>query len=253
MGRAVTKAIPDHPDLCISGAVGSARDPNLGRDIGEIAGGTPLGVPLTTDLKQALTTCDVALEFTRGNATVANILAARAARKPIIVCTSGLPKDIEQHYEAAACEIALLVATNASLGATLLFEILRATTALVPRNFDAEIIEVHNNLKEDAPSGTAHALGRLIAEIRGQKFWDVAAIGSRAGRRRDGDIGFASLRGGDTVDEHTIKFMGPGEQIVISHQASDYGIFVRGTLQAARWLATKPAGLYRMRDVLLDV
>jgi len=250
MGRALAQQIVRHQDLLISGAVTTPKDPELGGDIGELNGGARLGVKLTSDLKQGLAACDVALEFTRGTATVANLRGCRAARKPILVGTSGLPFEIEQEFESAAREIPVLVATNASLGATLLFEIVRAATAKVPRDFDAEIIEAHDRWKEDAPSGTAHALGRLIAQVRGQNFKDVAVLGSRAGRRRDGDIGFAVVRAGDTTDEHTVMFAGQGEQLVLTHRASDYGIFVRGTLEAARWLARKPPGLYRMRDVL---
>jgi 4-hydroxy-tetrahydrodipicolinate reductase len=250
MGRALTQAVANLPDLRISGAVATPSHPDLGRDIGELNGGATLGVRLTSDLKQALASCDVALEFARSTATAADLLACRAALKPLVVGTSGLPTDIQRHFEAAAREIPVLVATNASLGATLLFEIVREATARVPRNFDAEIIEIHDRLKEDAPSGTAHALGRVIAQVRGQNFQEVAVLGSRAGRRRDGDIGFAVVRGGDTVDEHTVLFAGPGEHLVLGHRAFDYGIFVQGALTAARWLARKPAGLYRMRDVL---
>jgi 4-hydroxy-tetrahydrodipicolinate reductase len=250
MGRALAQQIVRHQDLLISGAVTTPKDPELGRDIGEVNGGARLGVKLTSDLKQGVAACDVALEFTRGTSTLANLRACRVARKPILVGTSGLPFEIEQEFEAAAREIPVLVATNASLGATLLFEIVRAATAKVPRDFDAEIIEAHDRWKEDAPSGTAHALGRLIAQVRGQNFKDVAVLGSRAGRRRDGDIGFAVVRAGDTIDEHTVMFAGQGEQLLLTHRASDYGIFVRGTLEAARWLARKPPGLYRMRDVL---
>jgi len=250
MGVALTRAIAKWPDLRITGAVTTPRDPNLGRDIGEVTGGAKLGVPLTTDLKQVLAGCDVALEFTRGTATVANLVACREARKPVLVGTSGLPVDIEEHYATAARDIPVLVATNASIGATLLFEFLRASTAKVPRDFDVEIIEAHDRWKEDAPSGTAHALGRLIAQIRGQNFKDVAVMGSRAGQRPEGAIGYAVIRAGDTTDEHTVMFIGQGELLQITHRASDYGIFVRGTFEAARWLAAKPPGVYRMRDVL---
>lgn len=250
MGRALTQAIAGLPDLRISGAVTTPSHPDLGRDIGELGGGAPLGVHLTSDAKPAIAACDVALEFARGTATAAHLLACRAARKPLLVGTSGLPPDIDRDFESAARDIPVLVATNASLGATLLFEVVREATGKVPRNFDAEIIEAHDRDKEDAPSGTAHALGRVIAEMRGQNFKDVAVLGSRAGRRPEGAIGFAVVRGGDIIDEHTVLFAGPGEQLILTHRAFDYGIFVHGTLQAARWLATRPAGLYRMRDVL---
>lgn len=250
MGREVAQLIAATPDLRISGAVTTPSNSSLGRDIGELAGGAPLGVLLTSDLKQAIADCDVALEFARGTSTAAHLLACREARKPLIVGTSGLPFDIDKDFEAAAREIPVLVATNLSFGATLLTEIVRGTTSKVPPSFDVEIIDVHDRDKEDAPSGTAHSLGRLIAQERGQNFKDVAVMGSRAGKRRKGTIGFAALRGGDTVDEHTVMFVGNGEMLLLTHRASDYGIFVRGALHAARWLATKPAGLYRMRDVL---
>jgi 4-hydroxy-tetrahydrodipicolinate reductase len=250
MGLELARTISTTPEFRITGAVGSARSPHLGRDIGEVAGVAPLGVRLTSDLKQSLDGCDVVLEFARATSTSEILAACRAARKPLLIGTSGLSPALEREFDEAARDIPLLLATNASLGATLLFELVREAASKLPHHFEVEILEAHDNKKEDAPSGTALNLGRVVAKIRGQDFEKVAVTASRAGQRAPGAIGYAVIRAGGIVDDHSVFFVAPGEHLILTHRANDYGIFIQGTLDAAKWLASQPAGRYRMRDVI---
>jgi 4-hydroxy-tetrahydrodipicolinate reductase len=191
------------------------------------------------------------MEFTRASSTLKNLASCLAARKPLLIGTSGLRGvEFDRKFAEAARHIPLLLATNACLGATLLAELVREAASKLPKTFEVEILEAHDDKKEDAPSGTALSLGRVVADVRGQEFKEVAVTGSRVGLRRPGSIGYAVIRAGDVVDEHTVFFYGMGEHLALTHRATDYGIFVQGTFEAARWLASRPKGLYRMRDVL---
>ncbi len=250
MGIELARALTESKEFRIHGAVVSPGAAQLDRDLGELAGVGALGVRTTSNLAKAIDGCDVVMEFARATSTLENLAACRAARKPFIIGTSGLHADFERKFDEAARDIPLLLATNASLGATLLFELVREAATKLPKRFEVEIIEAHDNQKEDAPSGTAMNLGRLVASIRGQDFAKVAVTGSRAGKRREGDIGYAVIRAGGIIDEHTVLFVDPGEHLALTHRATDYDIFIQGSLEAARWLAPQPPGRYRMRDVI---
>jgi 4-hydroxy-tetrahydrodipicolinate reductase len=250
MGKALVRASREMQDIRIAAGVTLPNSPDIGRDIGEIAGEQPLGVRATSDLPAALAQCDVAIDFSWPDATSANLAAARAARKPLLICTTGFPQSVLAEVEEASRDIAVLVSPNTSLGVTLLIELVRMSAAALPTGFDIEIVEAHHRHKQDAPSGTALALGRAAAEGRHQDFERVAVKDSRSGVRREGDIGFAVVRGGDIAGDHTVIFAGAGEQLALSHRATDRAIFARGALRAAAWLASKPAGRYAMRDVL---
>jgi 4-hydroxy-tetrahydrodipicolinate reductase len=250
MGLELARALPDSKAFRIHGAVVSPGSAQIDRDLGELAGVRALGVRTTSNLSKAIEGCDVVIEAARATSTLENLAACRAARKPFIILTSGLEADFEKKFDEAARDIPLLLATNASLGATLLFELVREAVSKLPKRFEVEISEAHDNKKEDAPSGTAMNLGRLVASIRGQDFAKVAVTGSRAGKRRDGDIGYSVIRAAGIVDEHTVLFVDPGEHLQLTHRAIDYDIFVQGTLEAAKWLVKQPPGRYRMRDVI---
>ena len=253
MGQALIRASAARTDLRIGAAISSAGSKVLGRDAGEVAGAARLGVPVTDDLAAALPECDVAIDFSHATATAASLAACVAAGRPLLIGTTGLRADAGQELERAARHIALLVAPNTSLGVTVLLELVRQCARALPRHFDVEILESHHRLKKDAPSGTALALGHVVAEARGQALEEVGVRG-RAGPevpRREGEIGFAVLRGGDVVGEHTVIFAGAGEQLSLTHRATDRSIFARGALDAAVWLASRPPGRYAMRDILL--
>jgi 4-hydroxy-tetrahydrodipicolinate reductase len=256
MGRALIRLAPEFPDLTVTAAVASAASAELGRDCGELAGVGSNGVKIASDLSAALAGADVAIDFSSAHAVRPNLAAARRARKPLLIGTTGYDNtDLASEFDEAAGEIPLLVAANTSLGVTLLIELVReAARALPAAGFDIEIVEAHHRMKKDAPSGTALALGRAAAEGRGRAFEEVAALGRQGDEARAagmaGQIGFASLRGGDVVGDHTVLFAGTGERLALSHQATDRAIFARGALQAAAWLAARPAGRYFMRDLV---
>jgi 4-hydroxy-tetrahydrodipicolinate reductase len=251
MGLALARAARELTDVRIAGAVTSDGSPHLGRDIGELAGIGALGVTLVSELAAALAECDVALDFSRASAMAANLATCTAAGKPLLIGTSGLAAAVQPELERAARHIALLVAPNTSLGITLLLELVQQCASVLPLEFDVEISEAHHRHKVDAPSGTAIAIGLAIAAARGQKFEEVAALTRRGGAsRREGEIGFAVVRAGDLVGEHRVLFAGAGEQLELTHRATDRAVFARNALKAARWLVGRAPGHYSMRDIL---
>ena len=251
MGNALLRAAGALADLKITGAIVSPRSAAVGQDAGEVAGVAPLGIKLTTDLPSALAGAEVAVDFSSANATRSNLAACRSARKALLIGTTGFAADLSGEFAEAARDLPLLVAPNTSLGVTLLIELVRTAAASLPPEFDIEVIEAHHRMKRDAPSGTALALGRAAAEARGQPFEACAAAPRPPGTaRRPGEIGFAVIRAGDIIGEHTVVLAGPGERLALRHEATDRGVFARGALQAAAWLAARPAGRYFMRDLL---
>ncbi|HEU4626496.1 MAG TPA: 4-hydroxy-tetrahydrodipicolinate reductase [Steroidobacteraceae bacterium] len=251
MGRAIVRAARESTDVRVVAGIASAQSAELGKDVGVLAGIEPLGVSVSNDLRAGLALCDVAIDFSNAAATAATLSACQAARKPVLIGTTGFSSAVELEVAAAARHIAVLVAANTSVGVTLLIELVRAAAKALPADFDIEISEAHHRMKRDAPSGTALALGRAAAEGRGQDLAAVAAV-SRNGEspRRPGEIGFAVTRGGDIVGDHTVLFAGAGEQLVLGHRATDRTIFARGALRAAAWLTGRSPGRYWMRDVV---
>jgi 4-hydroxy-tetrahydrodipicolinate reductase len=257
MGRALVRAVctasmPGRDALRITGAIASPNSSSLGQDAGELAGGDKLGLQVSADLPAALAQADVAIDFSESGATGANLAACRAARKPLLVGTTGFSNDVAMAFAEAARDIPLLVAPNTSVAVTLLIELVRTAAKALPLDFDVEILEAHHRLKVDAPSGTALALGRAANEARGRPDALVVkdALASRVGQRGRGDIGFAVVRAGDLVGEHTVMFAGEGEQLSLTHRATYRAIFAKGALQAGLWLAGQPPGRYAMRDFL---
>jgi 4-hydroxy-tetrahydrodipicolinate reductase len=251
MGQEIIRAARNSTDIAISAAVVSTQSTQLGRDAGEVAGTAALEVIVGTDLAAALDGADVVIDFSHPLATEATLAACRQAKKPLLLGTTGHGPALAHQFDRAAREIAFLVAPNTSLGATVLLQLACAAAAALPRDFDAEITESHHRLKNDAPSGTALALGAAVAQGRGGQLTDIAVMNRNSGAaRRAGEIGFAVVRGGDLVGVHTLLFAGDGEELTLTHRASDRGIFARGALRAAAWLTLQPPGRYGMVDVL---
>jgi 4-hydroxy-tetrahydrodipicolinate reductase len=272
MGRALIRAAAEIPgEMRLCGAVASTTSKSLGQDAGELAGIGRLDVRVTDDLAAALARAEIVIDFSQPHATHSNLMVCRAARKPLLIGTTGFPADLTSVFDEAAKEIPLLVAPNTSIGVTLLLELTRIAAKALPADFDVEIVEAHHRMKKDAPSGTALALGRAAAEGRGVGSVGTAAAHAstaaaasegvrgappanvttdRSGERRQGEIGYAVIRGGDIVGDHTVLFAGTGEQITLGHRATDRAIFARGAVRAALWLAAQPAGRYIMRDFL---
>lgn len=214
----------------------------------ELAGGIDRG----GDLKALAGASDVLVDFSAPAALEGNLDAAVAAGIPIVVGTTGLE---ERHHflcDHAAEQIAVLQTGNTSLGVTLLAHLVREAASRLGEDWDIEIAEVHHRMKVDAPSGTALLLGQAAAEGRGIDLADHSARGRDGitGARKQGDIGFASLRGGSVAGDHTVQFLGPHERLSFTHLAEDRSIFASGAVKAAQWLVGKPAARYQMCEVL---
>jgi 4-hydroxy-tetrahydrodipicolinate reductase len=250
MGQSLIRALreADAP-LRLSGALASANSALLGRDAA--LEGAPSGVTITAAIESALSGAEVAIDFSVSSAVLPNARACAAARVPLLVGTTGLTADLREGLRQAARDIAVLVAPNTSVGVALIARLVRLAAAALP-GFDVEILDVHHADKRDAPSGTALALGESVAAARGRTLSEIAVYERHgdAAARQPGSVGFASLRGGDVIGEHTVLFTAPGERVEITHRASDRQIFAKGALRAAAWLPGKAPGLYGMQDVL---
>jgi 4-hydroxy-tetrahydrodipicolinate reductase len=252
MGRAILARLADAGDLRLTGAITEAKDPALGRDAGEAAGLPPFGVPLTDDREQALHGAQVAVDFTLPAALEANVRAAAEAGSALVIGTTGLET---RHFDAmrqTAHEIPLVYGRNMSVGVNVFMALVERAAAVLGDDYDVEIVEAHHRHKVDAPSGTALALGERVAEAKGRALHELAVYGrnGRTGPRVPRTIGFSALRGGNIVGDHSVLFIGPDEQLELTHRARDRSAFARGALDAARWAAGRAPGYYSMADVL---
>jgi 4-hydroxy-tetrahydrodipicolinate reductase len=252
MGRTLVKAIADSKEFALAGALEDARSPLLGHDAGVLAGLPENGIKLVADAGPLLAKADGIIDFTAPAATIAFAALAAKAGKVHIVGTTGLSPADEARIKDAAKTAMIVKSGNMSLGVNLLAALTRRVAKTLDNSFDIEILEMHHNQKVDAPSGTALMLGRAAAEGRGIDL-DRNSVRSRdgnTGARHPGDIGFANLRGGTVVGEHSVIFAGPAERIELTHKAEDRMIFARGALHAAAWAHKQKPGLYSMADVL---
>jgi 4-hydroxy-tetrahydrodipicolinate reductase len=252
MGRTLVKMIADTAGATVVGAVEQPGSPLIGQDAGVLAGLPASGVKLTADLKPLLKQADGMLDFTVPAATVAACALAAEAGVVHVVGTTGLTADDMGKLKVAAARTAILQAGNMSLGVNLLTAVVRRVARALDEDYDIEIVEMHHNKKIDAPSGTALMLGQAAAQGRQVDLDQRSARGRDGitGARKRGDVGFAALRGGTVVGEHSVVFAGPAERIELTHRAEDRALFARGAVKAALWARGKPPGLYSMADVL---
>lgn len=203
-------------------------------------------------LEEVVAAGDVVIDFSQPELTARVAEACAAVGRPLVTGTTGLGEAVQGALRGAAERVAVVAAPNMSVGVTLTLALTEIAAAALGEDYDAEIFEAHHRHKKDAPSGTALALGRAVAEAHGRDFETVRVLDRTASQhaREPGEIGFSVLRGGEIVGEHTVSFCGAGDRLEISHRATDRSIFARGALQAARWTKKRPAGLYSMRDVL---
>jgi 4-hydroxy-tetrahydrodipicolinate reductase len=252
MGRTLVKAIAEHKSLTLVGALENAGSPLIGQDAGVLAGIGDNNVTLTNDAATLIDKADGIIDFTAPAATVA--LAALCAKggKAHVIGTTGLNAGQDAKIEEAAAHAVIVKSGNMSLGVNLLAALTKRVAATLDETFDIEIVEMHHNKKVDAPSGTALLLGEAAAAGRRVDLAQRSERGrdGHTGARQSGDIGFASLRGGTVVGEHTVIFAGPAERIEFAHKAEDRMIFARGALHAALWAREQKPGLYSMMDVL---
>jgi 4-hydroxy-tetrahydrodipicolinate reductase len=250
MGRTLVKAIADNKNFTLAGALEDGRSPLMGWDAGTLAGVGESGVKLTNDAKPLLAQADGIVDFSAPTATVAFAALAAELGKVHIIGTTGTTAADEAKIRGAANKAIIVKSGNMSLGVNLLAALTKRVAATLDKSFDIEILEMHHNQKVDAPSGTALMLGRAAAEGRGVTLDDHGITEGHEGKRRSGDIGFASLRGGTVVGEHSVIFAGPAERIELTHKAEDRMLFATGALHAAAWARMQKPGLYSMADVL---
>ncbi|OBQ67216.1 4-hydroxy-tetrahydrodipicolinate reductase [Mesorhizobium erdmanii] len=253
MGQTLIRAIHTIPGARVIGAVERADSPHLGRDAGELAGVGRIDVAISDDPLPVFAKADGVLDFTTPASTVEFAGYAAQARIVHVIGTTGCSADDNARIAAAARHATIVKSGNMSLGVNLLAVLVeQAARALDAGDFDIEILEMHHKHKVDAPSGTALLLGEAAATGRGIALAgnDVRSRDGHTGVRREGSIGFATLRGGSVVGDHSIILAGTGERITLSHHAEDRAIFARGAVKAALWGRGRKPGLYSMRDVL---
>lgn len=249
MGRALVRAVLEDPLCLLAGALEAPGHPELGADATVRAGGSAAGLMISDDAHGALAKADALIDFTIPVVSVALAALAAKLRKPHVIGTTGFSADDEKKIRALARETAIVKSGNMSRGVTLLASLANHSAKALP-DFDVEIVEMHHRMKTDAPSGTALQLGQAAAQARGVALSSEVARSGQTGARRDGVIGFASLRGGTVVGEHQVIFAGPHERVILSHVAEDRTIFALGAIAAAKWVQNRAPGLYSMADVL---
>ena len=252
MGQMLVAAIAERDDAVLAGATERPEHPWIGRDLGEAMGGAASGITVSDDPLEVFAGVRAVLDFTAPAATVAHADIAAQARLVHVIGTTGLGDQDLVRISAAARHATVIRAGNMSLGVNLLTVLTGKVAAALDADFDIEIVEMHHHHKVDAPSGTALMLGEAAAEGRGVDLSEVADRGrdGHTGARRRGDIGFATLRGGDVASEHTVIFAAEGERVEFVHKASSREVYARGAVKAALWALAKPPGLYTMKDVL---
>jgi 4-hydroxy-tetrahydrodipicolinate reductase len=252
VGRMLIADIIATEGCVLAGGVARPGSAAIGQDLGELAGAGHLGIAVGDDPEQLLRGSDVAIEFTAPEATAAHAAIAAKMFRPLVIGTTGLQGAEERAVREAAARAPIVWAANTSLGINLLFGLVDQVARRLGPDWDLEIIEMHHRGKVDAPSGTALALGRAAAAARGAAFDDAAIRGRDGitGPRPTGAIGFAALRGGDNIGEHHVVFAGLGEQLELTHRATNRGIYSKGAVRAAMWLVGRPPGLYGMKEVL---
>jgi 4-hydroxy-tetrahydrodipicolinate reductase len=252
MGRTLVKAIAETKGVILSGTFEQKGSPLFGQDSGELAGIGRNGIVLGDDLPALLARADGLIDFTVPAATVAFSAMTAEAGKIHIIGTTGLSAADEQKIKAASSKAVIVKSGNMSLGVNLLAALVKRVAFVLDENFDIEILEMHHNKKVDAPSGTALLLGKAAAEGRHIDFEKRKVLSRQGltGARKPGDIGFAVLRGGSVVGEHSVIFASSAERIELAHIASDRMLFAHGAMKAALWARNKQPGLYSMMDVL---
>jgi 4-hydroxy-tetrahydrodipicolinate reductase len=251
MGRMLIDTVSDADDAQLVGALDVPGNPLLGRDAGEFSG-RATGVAVTADLDAALAGADFLIDFTRPEGTLRHLEACLEHGVKAVIGTTGFDASGKAAIEAAAKRIGIVFAPNMAVGVNATFKLLEVAAKILSSGYDIEIIEAHHRHKVDAPSGTALRMGEVVAQALGRDLKQVAVYGREGvtGERDPSTIGFATVRGGDIVGDHTVLFAGIGERIEITHRSASRVTYAHGALRACRFLAGRNEGLYDMQDVL---
>ncbi len=252
MGRNLIEATSNANGAKLGAAVVAPGDSLVGVDAGELVGLGNFNVALVDDLTSVVNQFDVLIDFTQPEVTERNIEICRERGRKLVIGTTGLTEGQKNKIVEASREIAIVFAPNMSVGVNLCLKLLETAARVMNEDIDIEIIEAHHRHKIDAPSGTALAMGEVVANTLGRKLSECAVYGreGRTGARDRQTIGFETIRAGDIVGEHTVMFAGIGERVEITHKASSRMTFAKGAVRAAQWLKDKDSGLYDMQDVL---
>src|SRR5450830_880927 len=251
MGRMLIESVQAADDLVLGGALDRADSASIGSDAGAFLG-TPAGVALAAELAAGLDGVDVLIDFTRPEATLAHLAYCAEHGVKLVIGTTGFDQAGKDAIAAAAQKTAIVFAPNMSVGVNVTLKLLELAAKSLATGYDIEIIEAHHRHKVDAPSGTALKMGEVIADALGRDLKECAVYAREGvtGERDPSSIGFATVRGGDIVGDHTVLFAGIGERIEVTHKSSSRSTYAQGSLRAVRFLATQQAGLFDMFDVL---
>jgi 4-hydroxy-tetrahydrodipicolinate reductase len=251
MGHMLIEAVRQSPDCQLSGALDIPQSHGIGNDATGFLGQAS-GVTIEADVRRGLQHSQVLIDFTRPEGTLHHLQVCRELGVKLVIGTTGFSPEQKAEIAAAAKDIAIVMAPNMSVGVNVTLKLLQLAAKAMPTGYDIEIIEAHHRHKVDAPSGTALKMGEVIAEAMGRDLKDCAVYEryGHTGERDPSTIGFATIRGGDIVGDHTVLFAGTGERIEITHKSSSRATYAQGSLRAARFLADKPHGLFDMFDVL---
>ena len=252
MGRTLIEAAHNSTIVQVTGAFQRTGSSVIGVDAGELVGVGALGVRVVDNVEAALSDADILIDFTVPEVTLGNLAACRSAGKKIIIGTTGFNPQQKAHIAQVANDIAIVMAPNMSVGVNLCFKLLDIAARVLGDEFDIEIVEAHHRYKIDAPSGTALRMGEVVANALNRDLKTCAVYGREGvtGERDRKTIGFATVRAGDIVGDHTVMFAGLGERVEITHKAASRHTFANGALRAAHWLAAKDRGFFDMQDVL---
>jgi 4-hydroxy-tetrahydrodipicolinate reductase len=251
MGRTLIEAVREAPDCRLAGALDVAGSAALGSDAAAFIGFTS-GVPIVADLRAGLQDAQVLIDFTRPEGTLAHLAVCRDLGVQAVIGTTGFSDAQKAEIAEVAKDIAIVMAPNMSVGVNVTFKLLAMAAKALSTGYDIEIIEAHHRHKVDAPSGTALKMGEVIADALGRDLKECAVYAREGvtGERDASSIGFATIRGGDIVGDHTVLFAGTGERIEITHKSASRVTYAQGSLRAVRFLANQRAGLFDMFDVL---
>lgn len=251
MGHALLEGVFADAELALHGALDRTDSPQIGRDAGEQFG-KKTGVLISHDVDAALKGADVLVDFTRPEPSLVYLAACQKAGVNMVIGTTGFTAEQKATIANAAKKISVVFAPNMSVGVTLLINLVQAAAKVLNEGYDIEVIEAHHRHKVDAPSGTALRLGEAAASALGRNLEACAVYGREGvtGERDPSTIGFATVRGGDVVGDHTVLFAGIGERVELTHKASSRATFALGALRAGKFMQGKKSGLFDMQDVL---
>ncbi|MDB5864926.1 MAG: 4-hydroxy-tetrahydrodipicolinate reductase [Betaproteobacteria bacterium] len=251
MGRVLIETVLKSADAQLAAALEQPGNAYVGKNAGELVGETST-VTVSDDPRSALAGCDVLIDFTRPEGTLAHAAVCRELGVRLVIGTTGFDAKQKDEIAASSREIAIAMAPNFSVGVNVTFKLLEVAAAALNEGYDVEIVEAHHRHKVDAPSGTALRMGQIVADALARDLSKTAVYGREGvtGERKAETIGFATIRGGDVVGDHTVMFLGSGERIEITHRSNSRATYAQGALRSARFLMDKASGLYDMQDVL---